>query len=431
MALASIRHPGLLPEQDIITLVTRPTPTTQKHNKGYPRQFWVLWTGLLISVSGISMVWPFMTIYLRERLQLPLATVTSLIGLESIMTVTATLLVGPIMDRFGRKRVMVLSLFVNAVSFFLLSQAETLPQFAALSALRGLFAPLFRVGTNTMVTDLIPEERRTDAFSVIRTSSNIGFAFGPAVGGFIAARSFQTSLHFGAALLGVVTILSIFLLKETLPDKGSGDENVKTSLGYGKILKDAPFLIFLSGDTLVKMGMVIMFSLLPVYVKENFGIPENQYGFIMTINAVMAASLQVPVTMLTRRYAAPLMLAVGALFYAAGFGSVALGSQFTHFAASMVVMTVGELILMPTAMTMVAAISPVDMRGRYMSMYSLTMGAAKGIGPVVGGILNDQISPASIWYGAMTMGLLSAGVFMLLLRWLKAHKTSDTLRDIA
>jgi MFS family permease len=273
-----------------------------------------------------------------------------------------------------------------------------------------------------MVTDLIPEENRTEAFSLTRTSSNIGFAVGPAVGGFIAVSSFKISLYIGAITMAIIFLITTFFLKETLPKYTGLAKDRKISMGYGAILKDKTFLVFLSGDTLVKMGMIMMFSLLAVYAKENFGVPESQYGFIMTVNAIMAATLQYPATRITKRYPPTMMLAVGALFYAAGLGSVALGSQFFHFVISMVIMTVGELILMPTAMTLVAAISPIEMRGRYMSLYSMTMGAAKGLGPMIGGVLNDQIAPVAIWFGAMVMALLSVGVFLLLFRFLKNHE---------
>ena len=116
------------------------------------------------------MVWPFLTIYLREHLSLPMTDVTLLLSLESIMTMIATLTVGPIMDRFGRKWVMVISLAFNAISFFLMGQAVFFWQFVILMSLRGLLAPLFRVGSNTMVADLIPEEQRVGAYSLVRTA---------------------------------------------------------------------------------------------------------------------------------------------------------------------------------------------------------------------------------------------------------------------
>lgn len=251
-----------------------------------------------------------------------------------------------------------------------------------------------------------------------RISSNVGFAIGPAVGGFIAVSSFNLSLNISAGFLVVMTFCAALLLKETLPAQmmNSASTGNKAGTGYSKILKNKSFIIFLSGDTLVKMGMIMMFVLLSVYTKENFGIPENQYGFIMTVNALIGGALQFPATMLTRKYSPSLMLALGAVFYAMGIGSVAFGDSFLDFMISMVILSIGEIILMPTAMTLVARIAPADMRGRYMSLYSLTMGAAKGIGPVVGGLLNDYVSPTAIWYGGFVMAMMSMSVFLMLHR---------------
>lgn len=384
----------------------------------YPRQFWLIFWGQLISVSSMTLVWPFLAIYMREHLQLPLSTVTGLIGIEAIMTIIATLTVGPIMDRFGRKWAMVSSLGINGIVFFLMGLANSLTVFAILMMIRGFFGPLFRVGTNTMIADIIPEEKRIDAYSLTRISSNVGFAIGPAVGGFIAVSSFNLSLNISAGFLVVMTFFAALLLKETLPAQmmNSASTGNKAGTGYSKILKNKSFIIFLSGDTLVKMGMIMMFVLLSVYTKENFGIPENQYGFIMTVNALIGGALQFPATMLTRKYSPSLMLALGAVFYAMGIGSVAFGDSFLDFMISMVILSIGEIILMPTAMTLVARIAPADMRGRYMSLYSLTMGAAKGIGPVVGGLLNDYVSPTAIWYGGFVMAMMSMSVFLMLHR---------------
>ena len=128
----------------------------------------------------------------------------------------------------------------------------------------------------------------------------------------------------------------------------------------------------------------------------------------------MVVALQLFVTNVTRRYANLPVLAVGALFYAFGVGSVAIGQGFWAFWASMVVMTIGELIMMPTATTHVADLAPVDMRGRYMSIFNVTWSISAAVGPVLGGFLNDQISPASTWYGALVIGLISAALFFIL-----------------
>ena len=330
------------------------------------------------------------------------------------MTVLSTILVGPYMDRHGRKPIMVISVFVNSLSFVALSLAKTLPAFVVIMILRGLFTQLYRVGTNTMVTDITSEEDRYEAFSLTRTSANIGFAVGPAIGGFIATVSIQLSMSISAVVLAIVTVITIFGVKETLPKQNIPETKSGFGMlgGYRNIIKDKPFLIFIVADICVTMGMVNMFNLLSVYAKENFSIPESQYGFIMTVNAMMAVTLQLPVTSITRKKPEFIMLALGAVFYAVGLSSVAWGNSFGDFVISMVIMTIGELILQPIAMSVVARFAPPELRGRYMSLYSLTVGAARGIGPLSGGVLNDQIAPAAIWYSAGIMALVSATIFI-------------------
>ena len=73
----------------------------------------------------------------------------------------------------------------------------------------------------------------------------------------------------------------------------------------------------------------------------------------------------------------------------------------------MVVLTFGELTLIPTASKYVADIAPADMRGRYMSIYWLGWGLARTLAPLIGGALNDGLFPQAIWIGGLLIGLTS------------------------
>ena len=50
----------------------------------YPSQFWLMLVGLIISSTGTTMVWPFLTIYASEKLSMPMAAVTSLMSFNSL-----------------------------------------------------------------------------------------------------------------------------------------------------------------------------------------------------------------------------------------------------------------------------------------------------------------------------------------------------------
>jgi MFS family permease len=175
-------------------------------------------------------------------------------------------------------------------------------------------------------------------------------------------------------------------------------------------------LSFVAVFTLTQVVAAMMWVLLGVFAKQNYGVPESQYGLIPMTNALMVVFLQVFVTQITKRHAPLPVLAVGALFYAIGVGSVAWGQGFWAFWLSMVIMTIGELIQTPTATTLAANVAPADMRGRYMSIYGLTWGIGAGIGPVLGGFLNDRLGPQAIWLGALGIGLLGAALFFRMSR---------------
>ena len=393
---------------------------------GYPRQFWLLFWGMLISATGGSMIWPFLTIYMRQRLDIPLTTVTLLLTLNAAAGLMTTFVAGPAVDRFGRKGAMFLSLAIGSIMMLAMSMAGTLQLWAILMAINGAFGPLYRVGSNSMVADLIEPERRASAYALLRMSNNLGVAIGPSVGGFITSASYALAFYSAAGASATFALLVMFFMSETVPQRQVAADQPQTDGGYSQVLRNRPFLAFCGVYTLAVMAHVLMMVLLPVYAKENFGVPESQYGFIMAANAAMVVLLQYTTTRITERYHHLPVLAVGSLFIALGTGSVALGWNFPTFLASMVILTIGEMIVMPTSTALTANLAPPDMRGRYMSIYGLTWGIGFGIGPVIGGFLNDNLAPVAIWYGGLVMGLAAAVGFVLLARALRAQETEST-----
>ena len=295
----------------------------------YPSQFWLLFWGQLLITFGASMIWPFLMIYVSEQLDLSLTAVASLMTINALMTLVASFIGGPIIDRVGRKWVMVISLAVTGLSFLLMIPANTLMAFALLMGLRGAFRPLFQVGADAMMADLIPPEQRADAYSLLRMIKNVGVALGPAIGGFIATTSYSSAFLIAAFCLITYSLIMALFARETLPEPSdSGDKDVDQFGGYGQILQDKLFVPFALAFTLTQVGATLIWVLLGVYAKQNYQIPENQFGLIATTNAVLVVALQSPVTQITKRRKTLRVMAIGALLYALGVGSIAVGSGF-------------------------------------------------------------------------------------------------------
>ncbi len=265
----------------------------------YPRQYWLMIAGIVISTAGGSMIWPFLLIYVGGKLDMPLSTVAALISINAGTGLFASFLAGTLTDRIGRKAVMVFSLMANGAAYFFLMRAETYPQFVMLMVLVGLSNPLYQVGADAMLADMIPSEQRTDAYSINRIAHNAAFALGPAVGGFLAATSYNLAFYGAAA--GFIThgLLMLFLARETLhsaqrEEQAQDVEQAQVSReaasgqdGYLRIFKDKAYMAFV---LLMATGLIaptMLWILMPIYAKTNYGLSEALYGWIPTTNAIM------------------------------------------------------------------------------------------------------------------------------------------------
>jgi MFS family permease len=372
--------------------------------------------GIFLSTAGAGMIGPFLMIYVSEKLSLPLSKVVTLITINAGTGLFSSFIAGSLADKIGRKIVMVISLAANGLIYLFMMRAGSFAAFALLMFLTGLANPLYQVGADAMLADLIPQEKRSSAYAINRMLNNAGFAIGPAVGGFIAALSYDYAFLAAATGMLIYSLLLLFLARETLATSVSHAAAKVPDGGYAQVFKDRGYLAFVLtlGGGLVAPGM--LWVLLAVYTKTNFGMPESQFGWIPTTNALMCVFVQYFVTLLTRHLKPLPVTAIGMLIYALGVGSVALMSGFWGFWLSMVILTFGELTVVPTASTYVANISPANLRGRYMSVYWLAWGISRGLAPLIGGWLNDNVSPHAIWIGGLIIGIASSLGLLLLSR---------------
>jgi len=381
--------------------------------------------GALVSSAGSALVWPFQFIYITRTLGLNLATVGTLITLSSGTGLAVSFLAGSMADRLGRKPVMVIAQAAQGCAWILMSFAHTYLGFLVALMVLASSQPVYAVGSDAMLADLVRPGLRASGYSVMRILNNVGIALGPAVGGIIVSRSYAMAFYGAATVLFLYGLFLLVCVRETLR-RGSGagpGGNAAPAGGYRQVARDRGFLLFTLLITLGMTAPLMFWTLMPVYTKQNFQFPEHLYSWLPVTNALMCVFVQFFVTRWTRRYPPLAMLVLGLGVYALGVGSVALMSGFWGFWTSMVVFTFGELITMPTGTAYVANRAPAELRGRYMSIYWLTWGCARAVAPMIGGTLNDQVSPHAIWYGGLAIGLSST----LALAWFRTSKAQARL----
>jgi MFS family permease len=113
------------------------------------------------------------------------------------------------------------------------------------------------------------------------------------------------------------------------------------------------------------------------------------------------------------------MMAAGTALYAFGFAMYGMVSENAMFVLAMVIITVGEMIVAPVSQSLTARFAPEDMRGRYMAVFGISWGIPFMIGPLLAGLILDNLNPNLLWYMAGFTGFLAVAGFLYLHR--RAH----------
>ena len=141
-----------------------------------------------------------------------------------------------------------------------------------------------------------------------------------------------------------------------------------------------------------------MYSSLSVFLRDVHQVDPQYYGLIMSSSAMTVVLFQFSVSRFIKRYPPFLMMATATFFYMIGFTMYGFVATIPLFIVAMIIITIGEMVGMPTSNSLAAAFAPEDKRARYMAIFGLTWAVPSMIGPWAAGLVMDNYNPNYIWY---------------------------------
>ena len=386
----------------------------------FPRTFWIVVTTTFIDRLGGSMLFPFFAFYITKRFDVGLSEVGVLFLIFSITSFIGSFSGGALTDRFGRRKMIIFSLVASSLSTAAMGLVNTLEGFFIIGFVSGLFTDVGGPAQQAIIADVLPEEKRAQGFGIIRVTFNLAVVFGPILGGLVAARSYLALFLIDA----VISIISAIIVYITIPEtKPAPHEHEvpetfgQTLAGYGRVLRDRIFMIFILASMLSAFVYMNMNVTLGVFLRDTYGIPEDGYAYILSINAAMVVLFQFWITRRIEKRPPMLIMALGTLLYAVGFAMYGFVSTYALFILAMVIITVGEMLVAPVGQALVASFAPEQMRGRYNAVFgNLAWGVPFAIGPWLAGLIVDNIDPNWLWYACGIVGMLSVLNYLVLHR---------------
>ena len=377
----------------------------------YPHTFWMLVIAVFIDHVGGALIYPFLSLYITHKFRVGMTQVGQIFAIYAIFGVFGNIIGGAMTDKFGRKSMLIFGLVVSALTALFMGFINEFSVFYFLTAIVGLFSNAGGPAQQAMVADLLPEKQQTEGYGVMRVAANLAVVIGPAIGGLLASRSFLYLFILDAIISTLTAGFVLVVLPETKPQvskKHKPESFVKTLSGYGSVLKDSLFMVYILISMLLTIAYMQMNSSLSVFLRDMHQISPQGYGYLLSLNAALVVAFQFWVTRRLSKYPPMLMMALGTLLVGLGLSIYGFTSLYAIFMVAMIILTIGEMIWSPVGQALVARFSPENMRGRYMALFGFSWIIPSAIGPLAAGIIMDNYNPNWVWYACGILSLMAA-----------------------
>ena len=395
--------------------------------KRYARDIWTIFFARIVTASGFAISMPFFSLYLNNELGIRMTVVGIILMSATLVGAILGVYGGELSDRKGRKWVMVRALIWRFVLFaimaYFIARRSNIFIITALLIANSAFGAFFIPASQSYVADLTSPEKRTRAYGLLRIGGNFGWALGLIVGGLLVTIDYALLFYFTSLSMFIAAILVIILSKESLPSDRHPQDSRTSIKDMLSVAKDTRFLLFTTICVLVYIVWGQLIYPLSVYSVNVIGITKPQLSILFTINGLMVVFFQYFITNLIPAKRELAALWIGAFVYGFGYLFVGFAGGLSFLIFSVIIITIGEMIVTPTSLSYASIIALDTHKGRYLGFFNLAQSLGWAVAPLIGGILIDTFTGKSIssWAIIASLAFISAIGFIIFGRKYKTH----------
>ncbi|KAK8789794.1 hypothetical protein WA158_006574 [Blastocystis sp. Blastoise] len=393
----------------------------------FPTKLILVFLTAFIDMLGFSFVLPIIS-FLTKELNGSTFELGLLVGCYAFAQAISALYMGYFSDRYGRKPFLILSLCGSFIGPILQALSPTMVILVITRTLTGLFAGSM-VLAQAYITDCIPREERTTYLSIFGGVISAAFAFGPALGGFLGEISLRAPFYVAGILAGIVLLVSIFFMKESLPsivnkekklvntkittEKNTQDKpKPKTKLHFNVIMIFALILRFLNDSCIV-----ISDSMYGYYLQDTINVSSLNYSIMLCITGCLSAFVQfylLPVLHDKAHIPLTILTLFGSILLCIGYICMTFLHSYIGAFISIGVMFMGSSFLATATPSMLSAQSPSEVQGQALSIGSMVGQVAMIITSPILGIVYEYTKWGTIFVGAV-YGAIAIVLLLILL----------------
>ena len=349
----------------------------------------ILLGNLFIAFLGIGLIIPVLPTIMNE-MGISGKVVGYLTASFALTQLIFSIFAGKWVDKFGRKIMIVLGLFIFGFSEFLFGMGKTIEVLFVSRILGGLSAAFIMPAVTAFIADITTMETRPKALGYMSAAISTGFIIGPGIGGFLADFGTRVPFYSAGVLGTLAAILSIIFLKE--PERQSTEDmeapDLGNKTGFRKIFVPMFFIAFMI-ILISSFGLAAFESFFSLYVDHKFAFTEKDIAIAITGGAIVGAIAQVLLfDRMTQKMGEINVIRISLVLSAVLVFLMTVANSYWAIMAVTFTVFVGFDLIRPAATSYLSKIAGNE-QGFVGGMNSMFTSIANVIGPVLGGILFD------------------------------------------
>lgn len=388
--------------------------------KNLSKEIYVLFFGRIVTSMG-SLIWPLLTLILKNKLGYNATTIATLTMAMSILQFPMLLLGGKLADTLNRKKIIIVCDLVTVVSYIICGLLPLSNYSIALFYIAGVFATIEGPSYDALVADLSDSESREKAYSLQYLGMNLGLVLSPTIGGLL----FENYLWLAFILTGLATlsstILIILFIKRLSVEKGN------VSAYEEKRENESVFRILRERKTLILYALVCGFGGI-VYAQFNYLLPLNMetlygakgatiFGMLTSTNAIVVIIATPLITTFLSRLMDVRKILIGESLIVLGlFGYRFVQGAMVPYFILMILFTIGEVFNTLGHQPYMTRRIPSTHWGRVNSFVNTVNGLFAGVGNIFIGKIVDVKGYDIAWLAVGVLGAVAIILVVMLNR---------------
>jgi MFS family permease len=371
---------------------------------------------LLLSI-GQGILVPTLPLYAQD-FGVNYALVSLAVAAAGLGTLVGDVPSGMMLERFGRKPVMVVGTVMLALSTLGLVYLQHFPALLLLRFLAGLGTAMWNISRMAYLTDTVPLRDRGRALSTFGGVSRIGTFVGPALGGVLGTILGLTApFYAAAATAAAAAVISIIFISESRHKETVAHGHTRWAV-VGAVVKAHWRELGTAGSAqifaqMIRAGRQII---VPLYAANELNLSVAEIGSIVSISSAVDMSLFLPAGILMDKLGRKYASVPSFLVMAAGMAMVPLSSGYAGLLAATCVMGLGNGIGAGSMMTLGADLAPRRATGEFLGVWRLIGDVGSTGGPLVVGTIADAVGLTMAAFSLAGIGVLAATTLLLFVK---------------